>query len=260
MRLFLAFLLMILASPARAAEAPAALERDGGGIVESVIDGDTLVLEDGAEVRLVGLQAPKLALGREGFVEWPLADEAKAALEALTLGRQVTLAYGGLRTDRYGRKLAHLIREDGLWIQGAMLEAGMARVYSFPDNRAAVPEMLALERSARQARRGIWDHPYYAVRGAEEAAGAVGGFALVEGVILAAEEVRGRIYLNFGEDWDLDFTIAIEPADARAFEDAGIDPTQWEGRPVRVRGWLREFNGPLIEATHPEQIELLDGP
>lgn len=259
MRLFLAFLLMILASPARGAEAPAALERDGGGIVESVIDGDTLVLEDGAEVRLVGLQAPKLALGRQGFVEWPLADEAKAALEALALGRRVTLAYGGLRTDRYGRKLAHLIREDGLWIQGAMLEAGMARVYSFPDNRAAVGEMLALERSARQARRGIWDHPYYAVREAGEAAGAVGGFALVEGVILAAEEVRGRIYLNFGEDWDLDFTIAIEPADARAFEDAGIDPTQWEGRRVRVRGWLREFNGPLIEATHPEQIELLDG-
>ncbi|MEO3435568.1 thermonuclease family protein [Inquilinus sp. CAU 1745] len=259
MRLFLTFLLMILASPAQAAEAPASLERDGAGTVESVIDGDTLVLEDGAEVRLVGLQAPKLALGREGFVEWPLADEAKAALEALTLGRQVTLAYGGLRTDRYGRKLAHLIREDGLWIQGAMLEAGMARVYSFPDNRAAVAEMLALERSARAERRGIWDHPYYAVRAAGEAGRAVGGFELVEGVILAAEEVRGRIYLNFGEDWDRDFTISIEPADTRTFEEAGIDPTQWEGRRVRVRGWLREFNGPLIEATHPEQIEMLDG-
>lgn len=259
MRLFLSFLLMILASPALAAEAPATLERDGAGIVESVIDGDTLVLEDGAEVRLVGLQAPKLALGREGFVEWPLADEAKAALEALTLGRRVMLAYGGLRTDRYGRKLAHLIREDGLWIQGAVLEAGMARVYSFPDNRAAVSEMLALERSARQAGRGIWGHPYYAVRTAEEAVGAVGGFALVEGVILVAEEVRGRIYLNFAEDWDSDFTISIEPADTRTFEEAGIDPTQWEGRRVRVRGWLREFNGPLIEATHPEQIELLDG-
>jgi hypothetical protein len=25
-----------------------------------------------------------------------------------------------------------------------------------------------------------------------------------------------------------------------------------------VRGWLRWLNGPMIEATHPEQIEVLD--
>jgi len=26
---------------------------------------------------------------------------------------------------------------------------------------------------------------------------------------------------------------------------------------VRVRGWVRQFNGPLIDVTHPEQIEVL---
>jgi hypothetical protein len=28
---------------------------------------------------------------------------------------------------------------------------------------------------------------------------------------------------------------------------------------VRVRGWLYERDGPAIEATHPEQIEVLEG-
>jgi hypothetical protein len=31
------------------------------------------------------------------------------------------------------------------------------------------------------------------------------------------------------------------------------------GREIRVRGWLEFYNGPMIEATHPEQIELLGG-
>jgi hypothetical protein len=26
---------------------------------------------------------------------------------------------------------------------------------------------------------------------------------------------------------------------------------------VRVRGWIERWNGPVIKATHPEQIEIL---
>ena len=31
-----------------------------------------------------------------------------------------------------------------------------------------------------------------------------------------------------------------------------------EGRRIRVRGWLAWRNGPQIEATHPEQIEVVE--
>ena len=53
------------------------------GVVVSVTDGDTVVLDSGLVIRLIGMQAPKLALGREDFPDWPKADDAKAALEAL---------------------------------------------------------------------------------------------------------------------------------------------------------------------------------
>ena len=67
---------------AAAGPIPAQLEPGPAATVRAVVDGDTVVLGDRSQVRLVGLQAPKLPLGRAGFPVWPLAPEAKAALES----------------------------------------------------------------------------------------------------------------------------------------------------------------------------------
>lgn len=248
----LAWLLLLAAAGAGAAAARA------GEIVREVVDGDTVVLASGEQVRLVGIQAPKLPLGRPNFPTWPLAKEAKAALEALCLGKRIELVYGGRRVDRHGRQLAHLFDPGGRWIQGEMLAQGLARVYTFADNRARVPEMLARERAARAARRGIWSHPFYAIRQATETPQFLNSFQLVEARVLRVARVRGVTYLNFGQDWRDDFTITVPARARRLFEKAGIDLAAFEGRRVRVRGWLKPRNGPMIEASHPEQIELLE--
>ena len=257
LRLLLLVLVVLPAAliPARLdSEATGARQEDGLNARE-IVDGDTLVLDDGRQVRLVGIQAPKLPLGRPDFAAWPLADKAKAALESLSLGRRVTLAYGGRRIDRYGRLLAHL-HDGDLWLQGELLRRGLARVYSFRDNRALVAAMLALEREARAARRGIWSHEFYAVRRADRAV-PLDSFELVEGRVLSAQIVRRRVYLNFGPDWRRDFTVSVAPADRRLFEREGYDYLALEGRTIRVRGWVKWWNGPMIEITHPEQIEVL---
>ena len=54
-------------------EFPEGLAQAGTAQVVDIIDGDTVVFADGSEGRLVGIQAPKLALGRPDFVDWPLA-------------------------------------------------------------------------------------------------------------------------------------------------------------------------------------------
>ena len=236
----------------------AGLEPGGTATVTSVIDGDTLVLADGRQVRLVGLQAPKLPLGRQNFKPWPLGEAAKSALSEITHGKRLQLSYGGRRTDRHNRMLAHLQGPEGEWIQGEMLRRGLARVYSFADNRKLVAEMLAIEREARIARRGIWEDPFYRVRDADRLGGEVDTFQLVEGRVVAVATVRGRTYVNFGVNWRTDFTIQISGRDRRLFEKADVAPAQLEGRLVRVRGWLTWRNGPMIDATHPEQIEMLE--
>ena len=251
-------LILIAASLLCRAPASAAELADGGvALVVEIVDGDTLLLDDGRQVRLVGIQAPKLPLGRAHVPKWPLADDAKAVLAGLTLNRRVRLSYGGRRLDRYKRALAHLHDERGRWVQGELLRRGMARVYSFRDNRALVPEMLALERAARADGRGIWGLDWYGVRDATQSPQFLHSFQLVTGRVREVAVVRGRAYLNFGADWRSDFTVTIGPRDRRLFDREGVDYRGLAGRRIRVRGWLKDFNGPRIEATHPEQIEVL---
>jgi len=248
------------------------------GVVRDVVDGDTVILENGEAVRLVGIQAPTLSLGRSDVASQPLADAAREALADFALGRKIQLRFFGRQRDRHGRLLAHLFvngqdrggqdrggqdqggqdQSDGEWLQGKMLSRGLARVYSFTDNRARIALMLALERTARAEKRGIWAHPFYRVLDVDGVADHLNRFALVTGWVRKALVVKGRGYLNFGDDWRKDFTIAISPKARRVFEREGADISAYAGKRVRVRGWIKRFNGPMIEATHPEQIEILE--
>lgn len=250
---------------APAAALPGDLIVEGEARVTEVVDGDTVVIDDGTQVRLVGLQAPKRALGRRGFVPWPLSEESADALAGLALDRAVRLAYGGVQIDRYGRRLAHLVRaEDGLWIQGEMIRQGLGRAYTnFADNRGGLRALLAMEAEARAASRGIWALRFYAIRRADalarpEGEDAVDSFQIVEGIVKAVERVSGRTFLNFGDDWTTDFTGVVQPEDAGLFEAEGIDLTRLEGQRIRLRGWVTWRSGPAIDIAIPEQIELID--
>jgi endonuclease YncB( thermonuclease family) len=224
--------------------------------VEAAIDGDTLRLEDGRELRLVGLRAPK-AGPRADARERALAAEATRTLDRLAAGKVLDAAIGGPARDRRGRILAQATTAEGVWLQGAVLAAGLARVETFADNRARAAAMLALEAEARAAGRGLWADPRFRVMSAAEAERLVDGFHLVEGRVLRVTERRDRLYLDFGPDWRRDFTVSIAKRDRAAFRAAGIDPAGLLDASVRVRGWVRVHNGPMIEATHPEQIELI---
>ena len=227
--------------------------------VREIVDGDTLFLESGLKVRLSGMQAPKLSLGREHISDWPLGHESKAALIKLALNKKVTLYYGGERRDRYGRALAQVFDGD-MYLQEAMVRKGLARVYTWPDTFQDSARLLAAEQEARSAKRGMWGLETYAIRSPEPNALAqdVDSFQIIEGIITSTAEVRGRVYLNFGADYKTDFTVVID-SDARKKFAGAYDPMALEGAKVRVRGWIELKNGPSIWLTHPAPLELLDG-
>lgn len=235
------------------------------GVVERVVDGDTLFLEDGLKVRLSAMQAPKLPLGRKGYTAWPLGEESKAALTALTKNRRVQLYYGGQRRDRYDRALAQVYTltprgERDLWVQEEMVRLGLARVYTWPDTHQDADTLYAAERQARDAARGIWALDYYAVRSPEPNALAqkVDSFQIIEGIITSVADVRGRVYLNFGADYKTDFTVAVAKRDRKRFAKAGLDPMSLAGARVRVRGWVELTNGPMIWLDAANRLEILD--
>jgi endonuclease YncB( thermonuclease family) len=233
------------------------------GTVASVIDGETLQLRDGRTVRLIGAKAPRPPLNWRGDDPWPLVDDAKVELEALALGKPVELGFGGRRSDRHGHLLAQVFVVAGgerLWLQQGMVGRGLARVYSFADNRACVAELLAAESEARAKRRGVWRTSAYRIVPAldlERLGRLIHTYQLVEGRVVAVGEGRIRIFLNFAQDWRRDFTLSVARKDLKVFAAAGLDLRALAGKRVRVRGTLVWRNGPTIEATHPEQIEFL---
>lgn len=269
LRAFLLALVAVVGLAGRALSDPVDDMRSCGltagekGVVSEVIDGDTVVLKSGRQVRLIGIQAPKLPLGRQGFEPWPMGEAAKGVLGKMTLHKEVQLFHGKTREDRHGRILAHVLVHNksgtSQWAEKVLLERGFARVYSFADNRFCVEEMLGFERGARADRAGIWSQDFYAIRPHHQSGRYLGSFQLVEGRVLDVAEVRTGVYLNFEENWREDFTIFIAKRDLRHFGGKEHELGLLEGQRIRVRGWLKLKNGPMIDVTHPEQIEIPAG-
>ena len=162
------------------------------------------------------------------------------------------------------RALAHVFvetPEGEVWAQQAMVAQGLARVYSFPDNRACLDLLFAAEGRARLAGLGIWRDPYYSVRAADapgDLLARAGHYELVEGRVLLAEQERRAGLSQFRPVLEGRLHRRDRGAGAAAcLPQAGIDPLVLEGALVRVRGWVDDRDGPRIEVTHPEQIEVL---
>lgn len=235
------------AAVAESAGACALLEV-GTATVRGNADGG-IALEDGRIVRLAGIELGEGAAMPSAGTVVTLKRLAKAA-----------------ETDRYGRLLAHIFTHEGgaeRWLQAEFVGRGLARVSARVGDTACAKALLAREQSARTAKLGLWDEPYYVMGKAEEPAEVLkqrGQFALVEGKVLSVRESGGTIYVNFGRRWSEDFTVTIAKRNEKMFSAAGVTPKSLDGRRVRVRGWIEERGGPWVEAARPEQIEVLAPP
>jgi endonuclease YncB( thermonuclease family) len=242
-------LALLWADPAGASASPSP---EGPVAVAEVPAGDLLRLADGRIVRLAGIRLPPAA--EDALL---LAEEARAALSTLLDGQEVRLAAADAPYDRYGRLVAQIERADGLWLQGALLERGLAQVQTRPGETARAPQMLAIERAARAARRGLWVNPAFQALEASQVAHAAGRFRIVRGEVVQVAPTERFVYLNFGADWRRDFTVRIAKEVARGLADAGLDVASLPGRRLEIRGVVLEAGGPLIELSHLEQMQVL---
>jgi endonuclease YncB( thermonuclease family) len=95
-------------------------------LVRSVLDGDTIDGSTIGRVRLLGVDAPEL--GRQYDTPAPFAREARERLASLVLKHWVRLEWDGPTRDVYNRHLAYVVREDGLFVNAALVREGLARV------------------------------------------------------------------------------------------------------------------------------------
>ena len=261
-------------SPAEAQAAtslPCGLEPGPTRAVATVLNGDTVRLDDGIEARLVGALAPRASDGGpEAGAAWPPATDAQAALEALLAGQSVALAFAGRRADRYGRVLAHLFLGEAnaqVWVQGRMIEMGHARAVGLPESDACVGALLERERRAREDRLGLWSHAAYQIRPADrptELSRYRFTFQLVRGRVERARQGRSLSIIELasgerpaaeqGRSQGGAFRVVWR---SNVAERAGLErATNYSGRNVLVRGWIDGRFGPEIEITASGQLEI----
>ena len=243
-RALLALIICLLAASAHAE----AGFTDGGPVeVTRIIDGATLVLKDERVLRLVDIDVPSRGA---------LVAKAKETLAVLIDGQALTTKLAGNATDRQGRMLAHLYAGD-LWVQGALLRRGLARVAGRADNRIGLTEMLRFERQARRYRRGLWSDPAYAIVPAAEAHRHAGSFALVTGMVAQVIGNSSGILLVFGADQHSGLVLALALDVVKLSRASGLDPATLEGKTVLTRGYIDGTRRPTIAIAFPEQIEIL---
>lgn len=124
--------------------------------VDTVLDGDTVVLRDGERLRLRGIDAPEIRHGDKPGQYY--GQESKAALARLVADRDIFLDRAELRTDRYGRMVGLVRLGDGRIVNVLMIEEGAAFAYPHSsDKDAALAERIQLaQRAAMSQGKGFW--------------------------------------------------------------------------------------------------------
>jgi len=118
-----------------------------------VVDGDTLVLEGGERVRLIGVDTPETVDPRRPVQYF--GKEASAFTRRLAQGKTVRLEYDQDTRDRYDRTLAYVYLSDGTFLNAELIRQGYGHAYTrFPFRYQG--QFLALEREARAQGRGLW--------------------------------------------------------------------------------------------------------
>lgn len=213
-----------------------------------VIDGDSIVLADGRQVRLIGINAPEI--GFEDRPDEPLARAARERLAQLIERQTITLAYDREPADRHGRVLAYAARADGTDVQAQLVREGLAWCVAIPPNTARAADYCGLEREPRAARRGIWGHPHYAPMPADRLGPADTGFKRVRGTVTRIIRGRHAIYIDLGPRLNLRV-----PKHAWREFPHGSRPTL--GQTLVARGWVTEYkNGLRMRIAHPAMLEI----
>lgn len=122
--------------------------------VMRVVDGDTLVIETGETVRLIGIDTPESVAPR-GIVEC-LGKESATFLRELVEGKTVTLERDVSERDRYGRLLRYVFL-DGVLVNETLVLVGYARAVRYPPDTGRADQLERAEQVAREKGRGIFD-------------------------------------------------------------------------------------------------------
>ena len=136
-------------------------------LVRRAVDGDTLVLESGERIRLIGIDTPEThtsnrlywqAQRRKTDIQTIMALGRKAYgfTRNLVEAKRVRLEFDIEKYDKYGRLLCYVYLKDGTFVNAKIVQEGYASLLTIPPNVKYVDLFRKLYQEARENNRGLW--------------------------------------------------------------------------------------------------------
>lgn len=118
--------------------------------VARVIDGDTIVLNNGDIIRYIGIDTPEMEPKKECYAEQATEDNKK-----LVLGKKVKLTKANQDKDDYGR-LVRYVWIKNILVNEQLLKNGDARAFNFGYKHKKEDEFKKAEIEAKNQKLGLW--------------------------------------------------------------------------------------------------------
>ena len=213
--------------------------------VKSVYDGDTIILENGDRVRLLGINTPEIE-GRFREDE-PGGIEAKKWLQDQLKDGKVFLEYDKEKQDHYERSLAHLHLPDGKHLNVGLVENGLAAVSIMPPNLRHSKILVRAQQQAEKEGLGIWSMPQYRPHPLSQVAKNNKGWQRFIGTPKSIKTSRKYTRLIFNEQ----FNILIANDNLSLFPDLKT----YLGKSIEIRGWVsRTKQKYSMHIQHPSAL------
>ena len=242
-------------------------------IVTKVLDGDTIIVEGGEHIRLLGIDADEK--------DYPCYESAKSRLEELVLNKEVRLEKDQTDVDQYNRCLRYVFLDDEN-INFQLVKEGFAIARFYPPDVKYQEEITQAEKEAIVNKVGCkwsgsvealadeseklefqWEELTTAELGFDvvdacQAGKYLGRELIVEGkVVDAYHDLKSNtVFLNFEKAYPNHcFTGVIFSSNLYEFVQNPED--YYLNKTVRIMGEVKEYQGkPEIILETPNQIEV----
>jgi len=135
--------------------------------VKRVIDGDTILLETGERVRLIGIDTPEMHESDKLYRDSRRTNQDIQTIKALgrraweftknlVEGKRVRLEFDVEKNDKYGRLLAYVYLKDGTFVNAEIIKQGYGSLMTIPPNVKYADLFVKLFQEARLNKRGLW--------------------------------------------------------------------------------------------------------
>ena len=217
--------------------------------VKWIYDGDTLLLNDGRKIRLIGINTPEVA--HHGKKGQPYGREATEALRELLKGanNKIRLERGKQAKDRYKRDLAYVFLPDGTDISEWMLQQGWATLMVFPPNTRYIEHYRKTERVAQLKQRIIWRQKSHQIQTPQQLKRAYRGYVRLKSAVKSIKITKNNIIL------ELDKKIFIKLSKNNLNYFTRYNPKKLRHQDIIISGFLQKYRGKrIIRLRHPVQL------